>query len=76
VNRGCLDFRAKVAPEQRHGDAVAMRVIVINASSVGIPLVSGAAGALIGASGMFWVAGLMVGAGARLALGLRQQRSA
>jgi hypothetical protein len=53
-----------------------MRVIVINASSVGIPLVSGAAGALIGASGMFWVAGLMVGAGSRLALGLRRRAAA
>jgi MFS family permease len=64
----------QLAPEDRYGEAVAMRVIVINASSVGIPIVCGAAGSLIGAAGVFWAAGLMVGAGARLALGLRQPR--
>ena len=62
----------QLAPEHRYGEAVAMRVIVINASSVGIPMVSGVAGSLIGAAGVFWAAGLMVGAGARLALGLRK----
>jgi predicted MFS family arabinose efflux permease len=62
----------QLAPERRYGEAVAMRVIVINASSVSIPMVSGVAGSLIGAAGVFWGAGLMVGAGVRLALGLRQ----
>jgi MFS family permease len=62
----------QLAPEQRYGEAVAMRVIVINASSVGIPMVSGVAGSLIGAAGVFWAAGLLVGAGARLALGLKK----
>jgi len=62
----------QLAPEHRYGEAVAMRVIVINASSVGIPMVSGLAGSLIGAAGVFWAAGLMVGAGAKLALGLRK----
>ena len=65
----------QLAPEHRYGEAVAMRVIVINASSVSIPMVCGMAGSLIGAAGVFWAAGLMVGAGARLALGLRQQES-
>jgi hypothetical protein len=36
-----------------------MRVIVINASSVSIPMVSGVAGSLIGAAGVFLAAGLM-----------------
>jgi hypothetical protein len=49
-----------------------MRVIVINASSVGIPMISGVAGSLIGTAGVFWAAGVMVGAGVRLAAGLRQ----
>jgi predicted MFS family arabinose efflux permease len=62
----------RLAPEHRYGEAVAMRVIVINASSVGIPMLSGMAGSLIGAAGVFWAAGLMVGVGARLALGLRK----
>jgi predicted MFS family arabinose efflux permease len=61
----------RLAPEHRYGEAVAMRLIVNNASSVGIPMVSGLAGALIGAGGVFWAAGLMVAAGARLTVGLR-----
>ena len=32
------------------------------------------AGSLIGAAGVFWAAGLLVGAGARLALGLGQTK--
>jgi predicted MFS family arabinose efflux permease len=64
----------QLSPEHRYGEAVPMRVIVINMASVGIPLVSGLAGSLIGAAGVFWAAGLMVGAGARLALGLRHPR--
>jgi len=63
----------QLAPEHRYGEAVAVRVIVINMSSVGIPMVSGLAGSLIGAAGVFWAAGVMVGAGARLAAGFRPQ---
>jgi MFS family permease len=62
----------QLTPEHRHGQAVSMRIIVINVSSVAMPIVSGAAGALIGAAGVFWAAGVMVGAGAKLALGLRR----
>jgi MFS family permease len=61
----------RLAPQHRYGEAVAMRVIVNNASSVGIPLVSGAAGSLVGAAGVFWAAGVLAAAGARLALPLK-----
>lgn len=61
----------QLAPEHRYGEAVAMRVIVINASSVSISMASDVAGALIGAAGAFWAAGLMMGTGVKLALGLR-----
>jgi len=61
----------RLAPEHRYGEAVAMRVIVNNVSSVSVPLLSGLAGLLIGAAGVFWAAGLMAGAGARLARGLK-----
>jgi predicted MFS family arabinose efflux permease len=61
----------RLAPQHRYGEAVAMRVIVNNASSVGIPMVSGMAGALIGAAGVFWAAGVMAAAGARLTLRLK-----
>ena len=66
----------QLAPEHRYGEAVAMRVIVINTASVGIPIVCGVAGSLIGAAGVFWAAGLMVGAGVRLAVGLRPDPAA
>jgi len=65
----------QLSPEHRYGEAVAMRVIVINAASVGIPMVSGLAGSVIGAAGVFWAAGLMVGVGVKLALALRQPAS-
>jgi predicted MFS family arabinose efflux permease len=61
-----------LSPEHRYGEAVALRVIVINTSSVGVPVLSGALGSLIGAAPVFWAVGLAVGAGARLALALRQ----
>jgi predicted MFS family arabinose efflux permease len=64
----------QLSPEHRYGEAVAMRVIVINASSVGIPVLCGAAGSLVGAAGVFWAAGLMAGMGTRLAVGLRPPR--
>ena len=70
-----MSLLRRLAPEHRYGEAVAMRVIVINAASVGVPMVSGVAGSLIGAAGVFWAAGLMVGAGVRLAIGLRQPGS-
>jgi len=41
----------QLSPEHRYGEAVALRVIVNNASSVSIPMVSGRAGSLIGAAG-------------------------
>lgn len=71
-----LSLLHQLAPEHRQGEAVALRVIVINVSSVGMPMVSGLAGSLIGAAGVFWAAGLMVGAGAKLALGFRRPGSA
>jgi MFS family permease len=65
----------QITPEHRHGEAVAMRIMAINASSVGMPLLFGAAGTFIGISGVFWVVGLAVGGGARLAVGLKDGRT-
>jgi MFS family permease len=62
----------QLAPEHRYGEALAMRVVVNNASSVGIPMLSGLAGAMVGAGGVFWAAGVMAAAGTRLALALRK----
>jgi len=60
----------QITPEHRHGEAVAMRVMAINASSVTMPMLFGAAGAFVGISVVFWVVGAAVGAGTRLALHL------
>jgi MFS family permease len=57
----------QITPEHRHGEAIAMRIMAINVSSVTMPLLFGATGAFIGISGVFWIVGAAVGAGARLA---------
>ncbi len=57
----------QVTPEARHGEALGLRLMAINASSVLMPLLFGSAGALIGIAGVFWVTGALVGAGSRAA---------
>lgn len=61
----------QITPEHRHGEAVALRMMAINASSVAMPLLFGLAGAFIGIAGVFWFVGAAVGLGTRLAWGLR-----
>jgi MFS family permease len=65
----------QITPEARHGEAVALRVMAINASSVTMPMLFGAAGTFVGISGVFWAVGLIVGGGARLAMQLRADRT-
>jgi len=57
----------QITPEARHGEALGLRLMAINASSVLMPLLFGSAGALVGIAGVFWVTGAVVGAGSRLA---------
>jgi sugar phosphate permease len=61
----------QITPEHRHGEALGLRLMAINASSVLMPMLFGTAGALIGVSGVFWVTGTLVGVGARSAWNLR-----
>ena len=61
----------QITPENRHGEAVGMRMMVINASSVAMPMLFGAAGALVGVSVVFWTVAVTVGLGTRGARGLR-----
>lgn len=61
----------QITPEHRHGEAVGMRMMVINASSVGMPLLFGAAGTVIGVAGVFWAMAAVVGGGTRLAYALK-----
>jgi MFS family permease len=64
----------QITPHHRHGEAVGMRLMVINASSVAMPMLFGAAGTVVGIGAVFWAMALMVGAGSRLAFGLRDDR--
>jgi sugar phosphate permease len=52
-----------VTPNERHGEAIALRSMAINLSSTVMPLLFGVAGAAIGAAALFWVMGAAVGAG-------------
>lgn len=61
----------QITPEHRHGEAVALRVMAINASSVAMPMLFGLAGTFVGIGGVFWFVGAVVGLGSRLAWGLR-----
>jgi MFS family permease len=61
----------QTTPSHRHGEAFAMRLLLINASSVAMPVVFGAAGGVIGVSSLFWLMGVAIGLGSRLSLTLR-----
>lgn len=61
----------QMTPHHRHGEALGLRAMAINGSSVVMPLLFGSAGTLIGAGAVFWVVGTVVGAGSRLAWTMR-----
>ena len=61
-----LSMLHHVTPDNRHGEALALRSMAINASSTLMPVVFGATGTLLGAGVLFWVVGGAVGAGAWL----------
>jgi MFS family permease len=55
-----------LTPDHRHGEALALRSMVMNASSTAMPLVFGATGTLVGAALLFWAVGAAVGSGSWL----------
>lgn len=57
----------QITPHHRHGEALGLRAMAINGSSVVMPLLFGTAGALIGVAGVFWAVGAVVGLGSRMA---------
>jgi MFS family permease len=57
----------RLTPDQRHGEALALRSMALNASSTVMPLLFGATGAVVGAAVLFWAVGSAVGAGSWLA---------
>ena len=63
----------QITPQHRQGEALGLRIMAVNASSVVMPLVFGAAGAVAGVSVVFWVVGFGVAGGAPQAWRLRPQ---
>lgn len=61
----------QITPPARHGEALALRVMTLNASSFAMPMLFGAAGALAGIASVFWIVGAVVALGAPLAWRLR-----
>ena len=61
----------QITPSHRHGEALGLRLMAINASSVLMPLLFGTAGAVVGVGGLFWAVGAAVGTGARVAWRMR-----
>jgi MFS family permease len=61
----------QITPEARHGEALGLRIMIINASSVSMPMLFGVLGAVVGVSGVFWFVGGVVGLGTRVAWQLR-----
>jgi MFS family permease len=60
-----------LTPPPRHGEAIALRSIVINLSSTTLPLLFGAAGAAVGVAPLFWGVGVAAAAGSWPARRLR-----
>ena len=65
----------QITPESRHGEALGLRLMGINASSVLMPMVFGAAGAVIGVGAVFWCVSIAVGLGSRSAYLLRVHKT-
>jgi MFS family permease len=65
----------QITPSDRHGEALGLRLMSLNGSSVLMPMLFGTVGAVIGVSVVFWSVGTVVGLGSRLAWRLEPPRS-
>ncbi|HSW16675.1 MAG TPA: MFS transporter [Ramlibacter sp.] len=65
----------QITPRHRQGEALGVRLVLINLSSAGMPLLFGAVGGVIGSGGVFWAMGLIVALGSRLGFRLRDDAS-
>ena len=61
----------QITPHALHGQAIALRLMTINLSSVLMPVLFGTAGVVVGVSVVFWTVGALVGLGSHAAWGLR-----
>lgn len=65
----------QITPHHRHGEALALRSMTINASSVVMPLLFGSVGAVVGVSLVFWCVGCLVGGGSRWGFAIAQPKN-
>ncbi len=65
----------QITPQRRQGEALGLRLMTINASSVLMPMVFGATSGLIGVAGVFWCLSAVVTSGARVAWRLRADKN-
>lgn len=61
----------QITPHHRQGEALGLRIMTVNASSVLMPMLFGMAGTVVGIAPVFWMVGLVVCAGSRSAWHLR-----
>ena len=64
----------QVTPRHQHGQAIALRLIMLNVSMCAMPLALGFTGGVVGASVVFWSLGLAVGGSSGLGLHLRDAK--
>jgi MFS family permease len=64
----------QITPADRHGEALGLRLTLLNATSTALPVCFGALGATVGISAVFWLMGAFAAGGARAALALREAR--
>jgi len=57
----------QLLPPDRQGEGLGLRLMLINASSVAMPMLFGSLGAWLGVAAVFWCGAATVGAGSRLA---------
>lgn len=65
----------QITPPRKHGQAIALRAMASNFSSAVMPLGFGALGTALGASGLFWTMGALVGTGALVARSIHARPS-
>lgn len=65
----------QMTPAHRHGEALGLRAMAINGSSVAMPLLFGTAGAAVGVAYVFWAVGAAVASASPVAWRLRAPAS-
>lgn len=65
----------QITPRHRQGEALGVRLVLINLSSAAMPLLFGLVGGVLGSAGVFWATGLVIALGSRLGVRLRDDVS-